>query len=57
MLARIEAFLFVFGGDAQADGHIDQLKEDQGTDDGDEPGDRNSGQLTQRLEMIALKKA
>src|SRR5271170_8305407 len=57
MLGGIEAFLLVLGGDAKADGHVDQLEQGQGADDGDHPRDRNAGELMKGLEVIALEES
>jgi hypothetical protein len=57
VLGYVEAFDLVLARDAQTDGEIDKLEEDEGSGDEDGPGDGDSDELVEKLMPVAFDDA
>ena len=54
MLGEVKTFDFVIGCYTQADGHVDNLEQDQCSNDGNHPRDGNADQLVPNLVPVAF---
>src|SRR5690349_16314614 len=57
MHAEVEPFDFLFLADPQSHRHVTNLKNDQGADDRERPGNARSNQLIQHLAAVAVHQA
>ena len=57
VLREVEPFRFLLGGDAEADDLIDKEEQDESSDDGDDPGDGNAGELIEQLTPVSVEYA
>src|SRR5215472_13200261 len=57
MLREVEALHFFLLGNSQTNGGIDQFQDDEGSHDGEPPGDRYTDKLIEQLAGISFEQA